>query len=127
MKKSFVLVFALSMMVFSACTGTAQKQKEAREKSSSMPENSAISQEIFIPAENVYQLAWEDNFDGTALDPAKWNYRATGPRRIGYNSPSMVKVKDGNLHLMFDVRNDSILGAMIGNLSTFMSGYGYYE
>lgn len=128
MRKSIFLVLVSFTVILSACSGSAKKQKDTAERSGTILfENSAISQEIFNPAENGYRVVWEDNFDGNSLDLTKWNYRATGPRRIGYNSPSMVKVNDGHLHLMFDVRNDSVLGAMIGTQSTFMSRYGYYE
>lgn len=86
-----------------------------------------MTQEIFIPAENGYALVWEDNFDGIELDTTKWKTRLTGKRRVGYNDPSMVKIEDGKLLLMYDIKGDSVLGCMIGTQETYMTKYGYYE
>jgi len=91
------------------------------------PKNNALSQEVFKPEENGYQLVWEDNFNGTELDTTKWQLRGMGPRRIGYNDPSMVKVANGNLLLMYDIKGDSIMAGMVGTQNTFMNSYGYYE
>lgn len=46
-----------------------------------------------------YKLVFEDDFNGDTLDLTKWSYRATGPRRCGYNSPDRVRVENGNLIL----------------------------
>lgn len=68
-----------------------------------------------------------DSFDGTKLDTTKWSLRGLGSRRIGYNDSSMVKVENGNLLLMYDIKGDSILGAMIGSEGKFETTYGYFE
>ncbi len=81
----------------------------------------------FVPEENGYAIVWEDNFDGDRLDETKWRHRLTGPRRIGYNDPAMVQVKDGNLMLIYDIKGDSICAGAIGTDVTFASTYGYYE
>lgn len=95
--------------------------------SQKLPKNSALTQEIFSIEKNGYYLVWEDNFDGNELDTTKWRHRATGRLRIGYNDPKMVKVIDGNLLLMYDIRKDSILVGAIGTEPTYMSTYGYFE
>lgn len=96
-------------------------------RNSPLPENSALSQEIFYPEEKGYKLVWGDNFDGNEIDTTKWRYRGTGPRRIGYNDPLMVKVEDGNLLLMYDIRKDSIMAGAIGTQESYMTTYGYFE
>lgn len=88
---------------------------------------SAKSPRKFSPEKNGYRLVWEDNFDGSKLDPNKWECRGTGARRVGYNDPSMVKVSEGMLHLMYDIREDSIMAGAVGTEGHFSGCYGYYE
>jgi hypothetical protein len=96
-------------------------------------ENKATS--IFKPmsdtcytAESLgYQLIWEDNFDGDKLDPEKWEYRALGPRRAGYNTKDAVKVNNGFLELLALESGDSVKAGMIGTHNRFMPKYGYFE
>lgn len=114
--KRLTFLFLAVLMV--GCNSSHEKKQ---------PYNSALSQTEFNPGENGYKLVWEDNFDGTELDTAKWQIRGTGPRRIGYNDPSMVKVENGNLLLMYDIKADSIMGAAIGSESTYQTRYGYFE
>ncbi|WP_418892537.1 family 16 glycosylhydrolase [Limibacterium fermenti] len=96
-------------------------------KNTPSPQNSALSQEVFSPEKNSYKLVWEDNFDGITLDTTKWIHRGTGPRRIGYNDPSMVKVSDGDLLLMYDIKKDSIMAGAVGTQDTYQTTYGYFE
>lgn len=122
MKRETLLLGACIAAVFSACLpGSKHAQK------TEIPLNSALSQDIFIPEKNGYQLAWEDNFEGTQLDTTKWQVRGTGPRRIGYNDPSMVKVENGNLLLMYDIKKDSIMASAVGTGATYQTTYGYFE
>lgn len=44
-----------------------------------------------------YSLVFEDEFEGDSLNEDYWFYRASGARRNGFNAPSQVKVKDGNM------------------------------
>lgn len=90
-------------------------------------ENNAMTQEMFIPEKEGYALIWEDHFEGAELDTTKWSVRGVGPRRIGYNSASTVKVKDGYLHLIYDIVEDSILGSAVGTYEKFDTHYGYFE
>ncbi|MCE4565389.1 glycoside hydrolase family 16 protein [Maribellus sp. CM-23] len=113
---------ALSAVALSACQVSVKKAEEK-----AAPANTALSQEVFSPEKEGYTLFWEDQFDGSELDETKWKIRGTGPRRIGYNDPSMVKVNNGHLHLMYDIRKDSIMGSAVGTYETFNTTYGYFE
>lgn len=44
-----------------------------------------------------YELVWQDDFNGNALDPKKWEVRGVGPRALGFVSPEAVTVGDGYL------------------------------
>lgn len=44
-----------------------------------------------------YELVFEDEFEGDALDTDAWFTRGNGSRRSGYNAASQVAVRDGNL------------------------------
>ncbi len=46
-----------------------------------------------------YNLIFEDEFEGDSLNLDIWEYRASGSRRGGFNAPSQIEVKDGNLVL----------------------------
>lgn len=129
-KKKSDVCFRLSMIVgvilLFACTN--KRGNNLNNSDSNTKTNSALSQEIFNPLENNYQLVWEDEFEGNQLDFTKWNYRGTGPRRIGYNDPKMVKVEDGKLLLMYDIQGgDSIMAGVVGTQGTYMTKYGYFE
>ncbi|SHF98531.1 Glycosyl hydrolases family 16 [Mariniphaga anaerophila] len=121
MKNTFAIL-ALSTGLLFSC-----QVSEKKAKTESAPKNTALSQEVFDPAASGYKLVWEDNFDGSELDTTKWKIRGTGPRRIGYNDPSMVSVSDGCLNLMYDIKKDSIMGSAVGTYETFNTTYGYFE
>lgn len=126
--KPFLLSAAIIISVFFlSCSADRSEQKGNSADKSKMPFNSATSQKVFNPLEHNYKLVWEDNFDGTELDTEKWNLRGMGPRRIGYNVPEMVDVKDGNLLLMYDIKKDSIMAGAVGTQNTFLTHYGYFE
>jgi len=89
--------------------------------------NNALSKKRFTAKSMGYKLVWEDQFAGTSLDTTKWNVRGVGPRRVGYNSASAVKVEDGMLKLFALQKGDSILGSAIGSAKHFNPKYGYFE
>ena len=74
-----------------------------------------------------YKLVFEDDFNGDSLDLTKWNYRALGARRCGYNGKSQVQLKDGNLILSqkyFDGEyGEGWYGGMILARPRFCRGY----
>ena len=121
MKKIFTICLVLAGVV--ACQSNANKKEEK----SAAPKNNALSQEVFHPEAEGYEVVWEDHFEGTDLDKKKWQHRGVGPRRIGFNDSSMVKVKDGYLHLSYDIQGDSVLGCAIGTGNTYLTTYGYFE
>ena len=57
-----------------------------------------------------YSLVFEDNFDGTELDTDIWEFRANGARRGGFNAPSQVEVRDGNLVITAEYLTDGAYG-----------------
>lgn len=86
-----------------------------------------LSQTPYTPKSLGYELIWEDQFDGTELDPEKWAPRGIGPRRGGYNSTEAIKVKDGFLELSAFLKGDSVLAGAVGTQDLFMTKYGYFE
>jgi beta-glucanase (GH16 family) len=81
----------------------------------------------FTPLGMGYQLVWEDEFDGTALNPEKWEVRGVGPRALGFVSPEAVEVGGGFLKLYALQRDGRILLGAVGTQNRFMSRYGFYE
>ena len=78
-----------------------------------------------------YELVFEDEFDGEALDMAKWEYRGSGARSGGYMSPGQVSVKDGNLVITAEYREGGEYGpgwysGMIRTVEDYSNG-GYFE
>ncbi len=86
-----------------------------------------ISKTQFTPEDLGYELYWEDQFDGTELDPEKWAVRGVGPRAAGFISTEAVKINDGVLELLAFERNDSVFVGAIGTQGRFMTKYGYFE
>ena len=74
-----------------------------------------------------YTLAWSDEFDGAALDAAKWTYR-TDSKNLSTQKPENVVVKDGLLHLTLKKEvagGKNYTGA--GIISRPVFKYAYYE
>jgi beta-glucanase (GH16 family) len=66
-------------------------------------------------------LAFEDNFDGTALDPAKWSVPASTP-------PANLRVAEGRLSLgITEVANDGWVGVGVSSRRKFQQALGYFE
>jgi len=74
-----------------------------------------------------YVLVWQDDFNGNALDPKKWEVRGVGPRALGYVSPEAVTVEDGYLKLHALKKDGRILLGAVGTQNHFMTRYGYFE
>ncbi len=111
--KTFVCIF-LSFL----CVGGCFAQR---------PAQPPMSQEQFTPEKLGYSLFWEDNFNGSQLDPKKWAVRGVGPRALGYVSPEAVEVRDGFLKLHAIQKGDSILIGAVGTQGKLMTKYGYFE
>lgn len=74
-----------------------------------------------------YTLVWSDEFDGTALDAAKWACR-TDSKNLSTQKPENVAVKDGLLRL--NLKKESAGGKNYtgaGIISRDAFKYGYYE
>lgn len=74
-----------------------------------------------------YRLAWQDEFNGSTLDEAKWQYR-TDTRFWSKQLPQNVSVADGvvNLHLKKE-SVDAVNYTAGGVISRDLFRYGYYE
>ena len=74
---------------------------------------------------------WSDEFDGIALDPAKWTHRAPGPRHDGILTPDAVSVGGGLLTIKTYTQATKHYSGMIAtqniNLTGFEQRYGYFE
>jgi len=77
-----------------------------------------------------YQMVWNDEFDGTSVNMAKWNFRAEGTvRNYGTVSRQTISL-DGSGHLAIKVTKDSNGKYYIGELGTagiYEPTYGYFE
>jgi beta-glucanase (GH16 family) len=79
------------------------------------------------PAESGYKLVWSDDFNGTALDQAKWEYRHDS-KLLSTQTPNNVSVKDGML--IISLRKEQMDGKPYtggGIISREVFRYGYYE
>ena len=52
-----------------------------------------------------YSLVFEDEFNYDEFDADVWEYRGSGPRRGGFNSPGQVTFRDGNMVLTGEYKN----------------------
>jgi len=74
-----------------------------------------------------YQLAWSDEFDGSALDTNKWDFR-TDNRMWSRQKPGNVSVRDGCLVLSAKKEEaDDLHYTGAGIISKQVFRYGYYE
>jgi Glycosyl hydrolases family 16 len=74
-----------------------------------------------------YRLHWRDEFNGTAVDELKWQYR-TGVRYWSTQLPQNVSVSSGLLHL--HLRKETVGSTSYtagGLISRDLFRYGYYE
>jgi beta-glucanase (GH16 family) len=86
-----------------------------------------MSQRRYTPADLGYELVWEDQFNGPALDPDKWEVRGVGPRALGFVSSEAVQVTNGCLQLRaFQKDGRTLLGA-VGTQNHFLTRYGFFE
>ncbi len=75
-----------------------------------------------------YNIVFEDEFDGSALNTDVWKIRSNGPRRGGFNSDSQIKVEDGNLIITGEYVEDGTYGdgwyaGMVSLRERYCKGY----
>ena len=74
-----------------------------------------------------YRLAWQDDFDGTTLDTAKWQYR-TDTRYWSTQLPANVSVSNGLLNLHLKKETVGTVNYTAGGvISRNLVRYGYSE
>jgi beta-glucanase (GH16 family) len=73
-----------------------------------------------------YTLAWADEFEGAALDAAKWT-GYPGPHRDGYDTADAVTVSDGKLAIRTYTEGGMHYSALLSSQGLFEAVYGYYE
>jgi hypothetical protein len=86
-----------------------------------------LSDKPFNPADEGYELFWEDEFNGMQLDSTKWAVRAVGPRGVGYITPDAIEIKNGKLYINAFMENDSLKISAVGTQGRFDTTYGYFE
>ncbi len=74
-----------------------------------------------------WQLAWNDEFEGSTMDTSKWRHWLPGPRRTAVNSPSAVAVGDGVLTISTYTSGGTHYTGMISTQDTYLYTYGYIE
>lgn len=80
-----------------------------------------------------FDLTFEDNFDGDALDTSVWRaHNSFGVRKGGYWSGNQVRVENGNLVITTEYKENGEFGAGwytsgISTQNNFEQTYGYYE
>lgn len=96
------------------------------------PGNTIEDVDAYLTA-NGFQLKWEDDFDGSALDPDKWGHRSLGKRLDADNRESQAFL-DGEGHLVIEtkiVEGDDgepvVLSGMVGSMGRNEDRFGYFE
>ena len=82
--------------------------------------------EVMAPPRPGYRLVWHDEFDGTALDTARWTARA-GPRRGARNTPKAVSVSGGVLTITTYTEGGVHFTGYIDTARRFLTAYGLIE
>jgi beta-glucanase (GH16 family) len=89
-----------------------------------------FSEHVPAVVRNDYRMVWQDEFDGRALDAAKWKVRGDGKvRRLGRVSRDTISL-DGKGHCVIRVLRDKDGTYLIGQIATeglFEPMFGYYE
>jgi beta-glucanase (GH16 family)/regulation of enolase protein 1 (concanavalin A-like superfamily) len=79
------------------------------------------------PSGAGWNLAWNDEFEGTTMDTTKWRHWLAGARRDAVNSPSAVAVADGKLTISTYTSGGTHYTGMISTQDTYPYTYGYIE
>jgi beta-glucanase (GH16 family) len=91
----------------------------------------AVAAAPAMAAAPVGPPSWSEEFDGASLDPARWSYRANGPRNDGILTPDAVSVRDGVLTIKTYTQAGKHYSGMISTQRRGSDGfeqtYGYFE
>ena len=81
-----------------------------------------------LPEGRTWKLVWQDEFDGAAIDPAKWEVIGDSPRRDGFWLKDDAYL-DGEGHLVLRTRKegDRYSSGAIRTRGLFEATYGYWE
>jgi beta-glucanase (GH16 family) len=90
------------------------------------PHTGLTPPEAIAPPGAGYHLVWQDEFDGTALDPAKWTVYS-GPRRGAQNAPDAVAVADGALAITTYTQDGVHFTGFLDTAGKFLTTYGWLE
>jgi beta-glucanase (GH16 family)/regulation of enolase protein 1 (concanavalin A-like superfamily) len=74
-----------------------------------------------------WNLAWNDEFEGSTMDTTRWRHWLPGARRDAVNSPSAVAVADGALTISTCTSGGTHYTGMISTQDTYPYTYGYIE
>lgn len=73
-----------------------------------------------------YQLVFQDDFQGTSLDPAKWT-PLSGPRRGAVTTPDSISVANGLLTVTTYTEAGAHRTGFVTSEGKFAGRYGYFE
>ena len=104
---------ALSVALFWLCAACTAHRME-----STLPPTAA-------PVSGLH-LVWHDEFDGAALDTARWTVHA-GPRRDAVNTPDAISVADGVLTITTFTEGGTHYTGFIDTARHFSTTYGWFE
>ena len=94
--------------------------------------SSATKNEVTLDLSD-YELTFSDEFDGDALDTAKWGAHGRfGMRKGGYWTADQARVEDGNLIISTQYKADGEFGpgwytCGLDTSRSFNQAYGYFE
>ncbi|HEV2320203.1 MAG TPA: glycoside hydrolase family 16 protein [Verrucomicrobiae bacterium] len=74
-----------------------------------------------------YTLIWADDFNGTSLNKANWEYARNGWRNSAFDTPAAVSVTNGCLVITTYTSGGTNFTGFIDTNHRIMTGYGYYE
>ena len=78
------------------------------------------------PPGAAWQLAWNDEFNGSSVDLRKWTI-LSGPRAGGFVTPQNVWLRDGYLHLGVGTQGGKMSTGSLDSRGTTAFRYGYFE
>jgi beta-glucanase (GH16 family) len=76
-----------------------------------------------LPRGHQWSLAWSDEFNGTELDPSKWNFFGDSASE----GPRLISVHGGVLQFHVANEKGKLKAALISTGGHFQSAYGYWE